>query len=216
VGIDVKVKDGGGSGRLLEVDRNHSIPVTVTGFPAKDGHTSLRPYVDFMKTSAGSNDMSVNASLASPEDFIIGADSDYDRHILTISFTLTDDTVKLKEFGHLAALTNGCQLFYKDDEIGSVTIHDSITSNYELVQMCLFNPSFGNGADVFKAKDIDAAKADAYIPVLDIRSVFGLTYGIKIPAGSSKRIIFRVRDDISTLGRFDAKVFGYDVIPTGK
>ena len=213
--IDSYIKDGKGTGQKAKVDRNHALYVNDVGIPPEVTNTALRPYIAFMENAAGSSDMSIVGSLGSPVLFKLKADPKYDRHILTMAFTVTDNTVKLNTFGGLAALANGCQLYYQDNDFGDIYIHDAIKTNYELVQMCLFNPSFGTGTDAFKASDVDPAKSDAYVPVLDIRQVFGFQYGVRLPAGSNKEIIFSVRDDLSTLGRFDIKVFGYDVIPTG-
>lgn len=210
MGIDSRIKDGKGNKRYLSIDRNNSAKTSVTGLPPESSTTILKPYVEFLTDSAGASSMLVDGSV-SEKMFFIESSPDYDRHVLSMSFTIEQDNAKLNLFGALAKLTNGCQLYYQDNSLGDVFLHEAIKSNYDLVQMCLFNPAFGTGTEAFKGSNVDQ-KLDAYIPVLDIKDAFGLAYGVLIPAGSDKKIVFNIRDDITGLGRFDCKVLGYDVV----
>lgn len=214
MGIDTRLKDGSGAKRFLSVDRNRSALTGLTGFPPENPKTTLRPFVSLMANSLGTTSMRVVGSLASPQNFFIESDPDYDRHVLTLAFTIADAGATFNKFGNIAALTNGCQMFYEDKDLGDVFLSDSLKSNFDFVQICNFKPAFGDGASAFKSSNVFGA-SEAYHPVLDVDEVFGLQYGVKIPAGSNKRIVFKIRDDVSGVERFDVKVFGYDVVHNG-
>jgi len=212
--VDSRIRNGRGEKRFLEIDRNHAALTSTTGFPPEDPTTILRPYVGFLTDSAGSSNMLVNGS-SDNKLFTVDASPNYDRHILTMAFQIQDVGSSIKKFGNINPLSNGCQLFYEDATLGDIYLHDALTSNFDFVQMCLFNPSFGRSSDVFQVKNA-AGSNEAYVPVLDIRSVFGMLYGVKIPKGSNRRIVFKIRDNVSGIDAFDCKVFGYDVVHTGE
>jgi len=214
MGIDTRLQDGGGSRRFLKVDRNRSALTGVTGFPPEDPKTILKPFVSLMANAAGATSMLVDGSVTT-KDFFIESDPDYDRQVLTLAFTIADAGATFNKFGNISALSNGCQMFYEDKDLGDVFLSDALKSNFDFVQICNFKPAFGGGTSAFKSSNVEGS-SEAYNPVLDVKEVFGLQYGVKIPKGSNKKIVFRIRDDVSGVDRFDIKVFGYDVVHNGE
>lgn len=207
--IGVNIKDGKGRGNELSVSDDGSAKVTVTGVPPEHMEVTLRPYTAFMLDSSESKDMRVVGTSVNYKDFVISSTTDADRYIHTLAITLADAGCTLKKFGSITELINGCQLLYNDPLLGNVILGDELKSNFDFVQMCNFEPFFGSGADAFRAKDVEGT-SEAYIPLLDIEDVYGMQYGIKIPKGSEVKLVLRVRDDTSTIDRFDIKAFGYD------
>jgi len=211
MGLDVKIKDGGGTGTEAKVGNDGDLYVTNIGLPPKNVTAVLRPYSSFLTNEAGSEDMQVSATLAIPQDFYIEATGDGDRYIQTLAFTIADAGAGLSDFGNITALTNGCQLIYQDSELGDVVIGDALKSNFDFVQLCNFEPTFGTGTESFRANNVTGT-SEAYVPVLDITDVFGLPYGLRLPANSTKRLAIRVRDTTTGVDRFDVKAFGFDRI----
>jgi len=209
--VKTTLKDGTGTNREASVDKNHALLVTNTGVPPSDIGTALKPFAAYMLDSSGSEDMQVSASLTSYVDFAIGSSSEGDRHIHTLAFTISDAGATLKEFGSITALTNGCQLIYQDNILGDVVIADNLQANFDFVQLCNFEPSFGTGTAAFRASNVSGS-SEAFVPVLDVNDVFGLPYGLRIPKNSNKKLILRVRDTTTAVDRFDVKVFGFDRI----
>lgn len=208
--IKTKIKDGLGRENVLSIDGSNSAMVTVTGLPPSDLARVKRPFSQLMVNSSGATDMRVDGSTTS-QDFYIEASQDGHRYVHTLAFTIADAGATLKKFGSITALTNGCELFYEDARIGTATIGSELKSNFDFVQMCNFEPFFGSGDDSFRAKNV-ISTSEAYIPILDMEDVFGITHGIWLPKGTNRRLTLRVNDNVSAIDRFDVKVFGYDLI----
>ena len=158
-------------------------------------------------TATGSEDMRVVGSLAAPLQFWIPADNDVDRYITMLSFVIADDGAKLNLFGAIAALTNGCRLFYSYD-LGDAVISDNLVTNWEFVRTAQGNPSFGTGGDVFKGKDIEG-KVDAYIPVINFM-LYMPPYGVKLDRGTNDRMVLEVRDNVSAIDSFNCIASGFE------
>jgi hypothetical protein len=213
MGIDTTIKDGTGSSRSLKVDENNAAYVTDLGIPPEKLQITLRPFAQYLTddgTTTGSEDMIVDGS-TTVQDFYIGASPDGDRYVQTLAFTISDASASLNQWGNLSALTNGCQLIYQDSTSGDVIIADSLKTNFDFVQLCNFEPSFGTGSAAFLASNVSGA-SEAFVPILDISDVFGLTYGIRLPKGSDKKLILRIQDNATGIDRFDVKAFGFDRI----
>ena len=210
MGIDTKIKDGAGSGKELRIDENHAALVSDLGVPPNNLTTGLRPFTEFFKNDVGSIDMRVDGS-TNHMDFFIEPTADGDRFIHTLSITISDAGATLSRFGFITALTNGCSLIYNDADLGDVTIADSLKTNFDFIQMCNFEPTFGTGNEAFRANNVagTGGQSEAYIPILDIEDVFGLRYGIRLPKETNKSSILRVFDDTTGVDRFDIKAFGF-------
>ena len=208
--INARITNGLGDGNQLNLEKDGSANVTVQGVPPDNVDYALKPFVSFFTNSSGSNDMRVNGS-TNFVDFSVGSSTEGDRYVGTLAFTISDAGATLSEFGNLTALTNGCQLIYQDDRLGDVVIGDNLQSNFDFIQFCNFEPTFGSGNSAFLANNV-VGVSEAFIPILDLEDVFGLPYGLKIPQSSNVKLTLRVRDNTTGVDRFDIKAFGYDKI----
>ena len=163
---------------------------------------------DGLPTDGTNQDMRVNGS-STNVDFYVGSHNDRDRYICFLSFIIADASATLDGFGNLSALTNGCVLEYID-EAGTVTIHDGIKTNFQLIRLCGGTPAIGNTTNAFRASNVSGS-AEGYIPFLDLRTTFGFQWGILLKAGSTQRITFRIRDDLSTgIDSMDCIAYGFE------
>jgi len=207
--MEVHIKDGVNNGQNLQVDELGNAYTITNQFPPRIIKTQGKIFRSYMKDSAASSDMKVVATAAAPHDFYISGSTIADRYITSVSFVIADAGATLTEFGAVAALANGCKMFYEDESQGDVVIHEGLTSNWDFVRLSQGNPAFGTAADVFRAKNV-LGISDAYTPVLDFRKIFGLTYGIQIAAGSTNRLIVRIQDTTSGVDAFNAIAYGFD------
>tara|TARA_R110002096_G_scaffold178455_1_gene355418 strand:- start:601 stop:1239 length:639 start_codon:yes stop_codon:yes gene_type:complete len=209
--LDVELKDGKGTGKKANIGTEGDLYVTNIGLPPKEVIATLRPFATLLTTDAGATDMRVSGTVAVPVDFYIQSENLGDRYIQSLAFTISDAGAQLKEFGNLTALTNGCQLIYEDSSLGDVIIAEAMQSNFDFVQLCNFNPSFGSGASAFLASNV-IGTSEAYVPILDLTDVFGLPYGLRLPRNTDFKLKVRVRDTTTGVDRFDVKAFGFDRI----
>jgi hypothetical protein len=75
------------------------------------------------------------------------------------------------------------------------------------VRLCLGEPSFGSGADVFRGQNIVGA-SEWYIPTLDFKN-FGFKWGLKLEANTTNKLLLEVNDDLSTIDGFNALAYGF-------
>lgn len=160
------------------------------------------------------NSMRVNGSVTN-QDFYIQSAQDADTYITALSFYLGAELVivDLVEFGNLPALANGCQLLYQSSTVGEIIIASPIRSNFDLINVCNANPKFGTGATVFEFTNATANASEGYGPVLYF-SEYGFSEdGILLPAGTTDRLTFRIRDNLnvglSSISKFDVIAQGF-------
>jgi len=153
--------------------------------------------------SDGDEDMRVDGSVK-PVYFWITADEDSDRYITVVNFVIADEGAKFSEFGHITALTNGCQFYYeRDNEI--VYIGNDLKTNWDFVRVTL---SKTPESEMKVQKDIEG-KVDAYVPCFNL-SIMLPPFGVKLDKGSSQRLIVKVRDDIQAIDSFNGIAYGFD------
>ncbi len=154
-------------------------------------------------TANGVSDMLVDGS-GTNAVFYVPAHDENDRYITYINFVIADDGVNLKLFGKIAALTNGCQLYY--ERTGeTVFVHEALKTNWDFMRMSINQtpiPSIGTQKNV-------EGKTDAYTPVVDFKSLMP-PYGIKLDAGSSQKIAIKIRDDVSGIDTFNCIAYGFE------
>lgn len=153
--------------------------------------------------SDGDIDMRVDGSGTSV-DFWIRASEDNDRYITVVNFVIADEGAKLSEFGHITALTNGCQFFYKKDA-EEVYIGNDLKTNWDFVRITMISTPI---AEMKVQKDIEG-KVDAYVPCFNFALMLP-PYGIKLDKGSNQKLVLRVRDDIEGIDSFNAVAYGFD------
>lgn len=194
-------------GNKLKIGDEGQIGVEIHQHPPRDEKITASPFVSDFKTSAGATDFRVNGSTTNV-DFFITADPLKDVYIKTVSVILADAGSTLAKYGNLTALTNGTQFIWQTNDLGTVNIQASIKTNLQFMRACGLEPAIGTGSDSFKA-DISGSGADAYLPYFDLADIFGLQFGLRLRAGTQDKLIFRIRDNLSSgIDQHDARGYG--------
>lgn len=199
--------DGFGTGISQRIFPSGAGFVTSSQIPPFGEVWPVTPFVSLLKNAAGSSDMRVVGSAASPQDFFTSASQAADRFITAISFQIADAGANLNQFGALAALTNGCLLLYETPS-ATTQVLPALKSNFDFIRMAFGQPSFGSGLDAFQATN-GVGLAEIYMPTIRF-SDWLPPFGLKLDINSGNRLLFRVRDDTSAVDAFDAIVFGFD------
>jgi len=204
-----EIVDGHGTGYSLKINEEGTANVVVHPHPPLSDPTVTEPFRQFFTDDGaptGSEDMTVNGS-TTEQEFFITAQAEKDVYIKSISVVISDAGAALNEFGNLAALTNGCKFTHFTSDGGETVINDSLTTNFEFVRLAIGNPSFGNGANSFRANNVSGT-SEAFLPVIDMQAIFGMPLGLKLRKGTLDRVIFTIRDNVSALDQFDAIGYG--------
>ncbi len=184
--------------------------VVVHTHPPVDETVSALPFRQFFTddgTATGSSDMLVDGSVINV-DFSITAQPTVDIYIKTLSVIVADAGARLNLFGAIAELTNGVLFTHNTNESGTLVLHEGITTNLKFVRLGLNNPPIGSGTSAFRA-DLTGGGADAYMPVIDFKQLFGMPWGLRLRKGSNDTVKFTIRDNVSTIDQFD--VVGYGI-----
>lgn len=205
--VKANIEDGSGNGNLAKVSNEGFLFTQEAPFPPSGEETKITIYREFLtlNNDGTTNDMRVNGSTTS-QYFWINAEPNFDIYITTLSFLISDAGAELDEFGNLPSLTNGCRLFYEDNN-GEINIGTDLVSNFEFIRLCQGNPSFGNAQDAFRARNIVGA-SEGYIPIFDFRN-FGFRWGLKLKAGTNNRLVMEINDNVSSIDGFNATAYGF-------
>lgn len=205
--VKANIEDGSGNGNFAKVSNEGFLFTQEAPFPPSGEETKITVYREFLtlNNDGTTNDMRVDGSTTS-QYFWVNSEPNFDIYITTLSFLISDAGAELDEFGNLAALTNGCRLFYEDNN-GEINIGTDLVSNFEFVRLCQGNPAFGNAADAFRARNI-VGGSEGYIPVFDFRN-FGFRWGLKLKAGTNNRLVMEINDQVSSIDGFNATAYGF-------
>lgn len=202
------IVDGAGNGRGARVDDINALRVSTSAAPPLEAQQVI-PFRQFLTDdglSTGDEDMAVDGSSITVP-FWVPASTTADRYITQLSFLIADASATMDKFGNITALTNGCNLFF-DRATGTITIHDTLKSNFDFVRLCLGQPAFGSAADAFRIKNA-ISTSEGYIPVLDLTKLVP-PYGIKLDIGTVQRLVLEVRDNASGVDAFNVIAYGFD------
>jgi hypothetical protein len=205
--VKANIEDGSGNGNFAKVSNEGFLFTQEAPFPPSGEETKITVYREFLtlNNDGTTNDMRVDGSTTS-QYFWVNSEPNFDIYITTLSFLISDAGAELDEFGNLAALTNGCRLFYEDNN-GEINIGTDLVSNFEFIRLCQGNPAFGNAADAFRARNI-VGGSEGYIPVFDFRN-FGFRWGLKLKAGTNNRLVMEINDNVSSIDGFNATAYGF-------
>lgn len=205
--VKANIEDGSGNGNLAKVSNEGFLFTQEAPFPPSGEETKITVYREFLtlNNDGTTNDMRVDGSTTS-QYFWVNAEPNFDIYITTLSFLISDAGAELDEFGNLSSLTNGCRLFYEDNN-GEINIGTDLVSNFEFIRLCQGNPSFGNAGDAFRARNI-VGSSEGYIPVFDFRN-FGFRWGLKLKAGTNNRLVMEINDNVSSIDGFNATAYGF-------
>lgn len=208
------------------VDDGGFLRVVVSGLPLNTTGNKQIIYRKFLTldNDGSTVEMTVDGS-TTPQRFTINAEPDKDIFITSLSFQILGTGITLGEdfAGSGSPLTNGCRLFYKDNVNGEVNIGTQLQNNFDFIRLCQGNPAFADPTlGPFIAPSITSSGggkggnvADGIIPVLDVKSVFGLAFGIRLNADTKDELVLEVNDNLSTgLGvgaSFNIIAYGFEI-----
>jgi hypothetical protein len=198
------------TGNKASVDNHGGLLVTGRSVPEADyEHEHLVPYQSYLETAAGSSNMVVNGSTTNV-DFYVAASENHDVWIKTISVQVADGSSTLAKFGGLAALTNGCALWWEEPVHGKIQISGDLKTNADLMRLSQGTPSFGDAATAFQWPNIGppGVPVIGYIPSIDLARIYGPPWGLRLRRGSKARLGITVRDDLTGISQFDTIVYG--------
>lgn len=197
--------------KFAEVDETYSLLVSNTAIPPKETSVTLRPFNQKFANDAGATDMRVNGTTGADGyiEFYIQAPEDADRFIHTLKFVIGDTGATPSKFGAISALSIGCTLLYEDNKLGNVILGEGLTTNFEFLSLCCFNPAIGTGTEVGLLPNV-VGNSEAYVPIYDVKDICGMQYGIRLPKGTKRRIGLRIYDNVTAIDRFDVTAVGFD------
>jgi hypothetical protein len=206
--LNSHIVDGFGSGNRLRINGEGEMNVVVHPHPPTDEAILTKPYRSRFATAAGATTMVVDGSSTNVE-FTISSDTDFDTYVKVISVIIGDGgTPTLNKFGALTALTNGVEISFSTQDIGSSIIHDGIKTNLEFIRLGSLTGAIGTGADAYLADVAGGGSEKSYLPTIDLAQTFGLQYGIRLRKSSTDKIIIKIRDDLTALTTMDAIAYG--------
>jgi hypothetical protein len=205
--VKTTIVDGKGSGNEAKVSEQGFLYTQAAPYPPAGEDTIMTIYREFLtlNNNGTSTDMRVNGSVTK-QYFWVNAEPGYDIYITSLSFLIADANATLVQFGAIAALTNGCRLFYQNPE-GQINIGTNLRSNFDIVRLCLGNPAFGSGTEAFRGSNVVGA-SEAFIPVLDFRT-FGFKWGLRLLNDTQNRLAFEINDNLTALDALNVVAYGF-------
>ena len=177
MGVNTKIIDGGGSSRAAAVDKGNILRVTNANIPSVVTDPRI-PFAQFLTDdgiSTGSNDLMVDGSVT-PQEFFIVTNVIADRYITTLSFVIADAGAVMNKFGNIAALTNGCKLFY-ERSAGETVIRDELKSNFDFLSLAHFQPSLVMATGLLRQITLSAPVKVTFLLLIYLRiSQVGLSW----------------------------------------
>ena len=195
----IKTHIVGKGGRALKINGEGEISVTTRTHPPLEEEITTIPYRSYFKNGA-SNDMRVDGSVTNVA-FSLNADNSYDYYIKTLSIKIADAGAKFNLFGTLAALTNGVSFTWDSTVLGTSTLHEGIKDNQGFYRLSIQTPSI---------IDLSGGGADAIIVHVDLSSLFGTPWGVRLRKNTTDKLTFTVKDNLSA-GLDTFNIIGYGI-----
>jgi hypothetical protein len=199
------------NGDSLNVDKFGNIYAVERQYPPTDGDILAIPFRQYFTDngkSTGSNDMTVDGSTTFV-DFSINASPDYDIFIKYITCEIGDGgTPALNKFGSLTALTNGLAWYWDTRQEPLYELHEGIKTNKEFIRIASDTAAIGTGTDAFLADVSGGGAEKSYFPNIDMEEIYGFQWGLRLRKGTSDKLIFRVRDNLTGITTLNAIATG--------
>jgi hypothetical protein len=209
--IETRLVDGRGQSKYLRINSEGEASVVVHPHPPKGEQETALPYRARFADSAGATSMVVDGSSTNVE-YSVSAGTERDIYIKYISLAIGDGgSPELNKFGAVTALTNGVQWTWNSQELGAVVLHDGIKTNLEFVRMGNATGAIGTGVDAYLAEASGGGAEKTYLPSIDLAVLFGLAYGIRLRVGTTDKITFTIRDNLTSLLTLDAIAYGLQI-----
>jgi hypothetical protein len=211
MGLKSKIQDGKGTSNLAHVDYEGNVHVVEHPHPPLEESIQSFPFRARMSNSNYSppTNMNVSGSLASPIDFTIEAENDYDVFIKTLFVEIEDSgSMALNKFGALSELTNGVAMYYFTQETGLYELHEGIKTNKEFIRIGIDTHGIGTGTEAYLADVSGGGTSKSYLPIIDWGEMCGMRYGLRLKKGTTDKLVFRIQDNLTGLVTFDAIAYG--------
>lgn len=192
----------GANGKQLKINGEGELTATIHTHPPIDERVEALPFRAYFKNSSDASDMRVNGATTNVP-FYIAADDDFDYFVKTISIKVADAGATLDKFGNLSALTNGVEFKWFNQKTGDLIIHEGFKTNISFFRLTPQNPVI---------TDLSGAGADSIIVYCDLARLFGNPWGLRLVKGTTDRISFTVKDNLSTgLDEFNIIAYGIKI-----
>ena len=202
----------GSDGKQLKVNGEGEVSVVIHQHPPIDEEIAALPFRQYFTDNGGltgSNDMTVNGTLATPQDFYISANPVYDIYIKYITVEIGDGgSPALNKFGALTALTNGVKFLWDTQTEPNYELHEGIKTNKEFIRIASDTGAIGTGTEAYLADVSGGGTEKSYLPNMDMKEIYGLPWGLRLRGGTLDKIIFRVQDNLTGLTTFNAIATG--------
>ena len=189
-----------------KVGKEGAASVVVHPHPPIDEGVVALPFRQFFTTdgaSSGTSSMVINGAVTNVQ-YYINASQDYDIYVKYISVDIGDGgTPTLNKFGALTELSNGVSWHWFTQAEGMYELHEGIKTNKAFIRVGTDTGAIGTGTDAYLADVSGGGSEKSYLPSIDISETYGLPWGLRLRKGSTDRIIFTVKDDLSALTTFD-------------
>jgi hypothetical protein len=206
--VETRIIDGKGKGNAARIDSEGEVSVVVHPHPPRDEENTALPFRKRFVDSAGDFDMAVDGA-TTPVEYSINAIETFDIYIKYISVVIGDNgSPALNKFGAVTALSNGVLWSRLSQTEGEIVLHDGIKTNLEFVRVGNDTAAVGDGVTAFLADVSGGGTEKSYLPSIDLAELFGLPFGVRLRKGSTDRMTFTVRDDLSSLVTFNAIGYG--------
>lgn len=193
--MGIKVQLVGANNNPLQVNAEGDISVTQNTHPPLNEEIIGVPYYEYFTDSNGSNDMVVTTDT----EFSINALPDTDLWIKSLNVLLADAGASFDEFGNLPALTNGVLFSWESQKLGVSILNEGIKDNLEFFRYANIEP---------KIVDLSGGGADSIVVPIDLGTIFGLPYGIRLSKGTLDKLSFTVRDNLTGVTTFNIQARG--------
>lgn len=196
-----------GAGVEAMVTADGELLTSVSTYPAlrQQKIYPFRQYFTDDGTSTGSSDLNVDGSVT-PAEFYIPADPVDDRYITAVSFILGyGSSGQPNLWGDNVALTNGVEFLYTSLK-GEIQIHDGMKQTENMWRM-----NFDYIGTSWEIRHLGASNDYGTLVPVDLTRIIP-PYGIKLDAGTTQRLILRVRDvmPVDVTDTFNCISYGFN------
>lgn len=196
------------TGHGLTIGHEGEAYVVVHPHPPKNEAETSLPYRERFSNEAGSTEMNVDGSTTEVV-FSLRAIAERDIYVNSISIRIADGgSPNLNKFGNLSELTNGVEWRWSTTDTGNIILHEGITTNLEFIRTGHKTAAIGTGTDAYLADVSGGGTSKAYLPIIDISEQFGKPWGLRLRKGTSDKMSFVIKDNLSSLDAFDAIAYG--------
>lgn len=206
----VVLKDGTGQGHSCKISDEGELSVVVHPHPPRDEAISALPFRRFftLDNDGVTTDMRVDGSVTN-KVFSVNAITEYDLYIKSLSVVIADVNSQLNQFGNITALTNGIEFKWSSQTLGDIILQSAIKTNFDFIRLS-GNTYFGDGTNAGKYSNL-SGNSDGYAPFIDFKSIFGLQYGIRLKKGSTEKLVFTIKDNITGIDAFNVIAYGVEI-----